>query len=124
MSFGRLMLALLVIGFMAGTALAVLGPFSLPGLFLIPILGAWVLDSMIQLRWMHQRELAMALGVAMRRQVPLLPVLEGNPMAGQAPLWKRFAAWFFPYPFYAPIYAWKYGARAVLQRAITRGQGR
>jgi len=122
MSFGRLMLALLVIGFLAGTVLVVLGPFSLPAFFLIPILGAWVLDSMIQLRWMHQRELAMALGVAMRRQVPLLPVLEGNPMAVPAPLWKRFAAWFFPYPFYAPIYAWKYGARAVLQRAIARAK--
>ncbi len=122
MSFGRLLLALLVIGFLAGTLLAVLGPFSLPAFFLIPIGGAWVLDSMVQLRWMHQRELAMALGVAMRRKVPLLPVLEGNPLAAPAPFWKRFLAWFFPYPFYAPIYAWKYGARAVLQRAIARAR--
>ncbi len=122
MSFGRLLLALIVIGFTAGAFYALLGPFALPGIFLIPIIGAWVFDSMVQLRWMHQRELAMALGVALRRKVPFLPVLEGNPLAAPAPWWKRVLAWFFPYPFYAPIYAWKYGSHSVLLRAIARAK--
>ena len=122
MSFGRLFLALLGIGLLVFPLVAFLGPFALPGFFLIPIAGVWIFDSMIQLRWMHQRELAMALGVAMRRKVPLLPVLEGNPLAARPPWWKRFLSWFFPYPFYAPLYAWKFGARAVLLRAIERAK--
>ena len=42
------------------------GAFLIPMSLLLMIIGAWLFDAMMQLRWMHQRELAMALGVAMR----------------------------------------------------------
>ncbi len=122
MSWPTLFLASIGIGLLVGPLLFLAGPLMVPAGLLVTIMGFWIFDCMVQLRWMHQRELAMALGVAMRRQAPILPVLEGNPLAETVPWWKALLGWFFPYPFYAPIYAWRHGARAVLVRAIDRAR--
>ena len=89
---------------------------------LLMIIGAWLFDAMMQLRWMHQRELAMALGVAMRRDSPIVPVLEGNSLVEEPGFFGKALDLVFPYPFYGPFFGWKHGFRAVLLRAIARAR--